>query len=86
MTSEHTAHRAVRDTGYEDHERWRVSWLPGYVGRPGAHAAMAMADVLALHGDPLPGRVDTVFEHWADELGLSAGRAVELIESGRWPV
>jgi hypothetical protein len=47
---------------------------------------MAMADLLALRDDPLPLQVDSVFEHWADELGLSVERAVELIEGGRWPV
>lgn len=82
MTSDQTRQWAVAagvitpGSGY-----WHVSWLPGDgVSREQAITAMTLAEVVATQDvstDPWL----LLVEGWADELGLTAQRAVGLLTS-----
>jgi hypothetical protein len=84
MTSDQTRHYAVAagviTTGLE---YWHVSWLPDGVSRDEAITALMLAEVVAMHGQSPEGRLGQLVEQWADELGLTARQAVELLADDR---
>lgn len=82
MTSDQTPHSAQwsQHAAADGQGAWVVSWLPlRLLTRDQAITAMTLAEV-ATTGDLSPtGQWWLFVEGWADELGLTAQRAVELL-------
>jgi len=84
MRSGSMPHHAEPVNPNDQYGQWRVSWLPGReVDRDQAITAMQLAlTVAAGHTEP-GGRYWPFVRGWAEELGLTAEAAVELLTTSQ---